>query len=391
MSQKSLRGIATLYTGHMAGTIDLAALPLWIGVLMANYGLAPQQAGLTVTMFLAGIVVASAVLAPRFDRLRPRWIATLGYFAAAVCFLLSLLLPVAPGSFQSLLVIHAIAGLCVGSGLSMVHGSIGRTQNPHRHFGFANVMVGIMAIFMFAILPGQITLHGGQAMFVAFIIVMTMTGSAALLFYPESSANAEVASVASKQSRAPIPAIAYLLVVAVVCLMLNHSMVFAFVERISASRGFDSGQVQLLLIAMGFFNLLPGLLAVLLQKRFSPLAVGMAGGLLQAALALTLTSATTFTFFGAATFFYPATILFIHTFLFGILSQVDPSGRVVAATPAMMMTGAALGPAIGGGLVAAIGFEGLGWAAFAFAAAATTLLIIVQQGISKRVVPAQAV
>ena len=56
------------------------------------------------------------------------------------------------------------------------------------------------------------------------------------------------------------------------------------------------------------------------------------------------------------------TILFTHTFAFGLLARLDPSGRAVAGTRAMLMVGAAA-PFIGGTLVKFIGFEVIGYAA----------------------------
>ena len=121
-----------------------------------------------------------------------------------------------------------------------------------------------------------------------------------------------------------------------------------------------------------------------IQLALAALAVGIAGALTQAALAMTLTNATAFTAFAAPTLFYASIVLFTHTFLFGVLSRLDPSGRAVAATPAMMMTGAALGPALGGAIVAIIGFEGLGLATFCFSAIAAALLMAVKRNLSHR-------
>lgn len=53
-----------------------------------------------------------------------------------------------------------------------------------------------------------------------------------------------------------------------------------------------------------------------------------------------------------------------------MLARLDPSGRALAATPAMMMFGAALGPILGGTLVQTAGYGSLGVAALAIDAAA---------------------
>jgi hypothetical protein len=56
-------------------------------------------------------------------------------------------------------------------------------------------------------------------------------------------------------------------------------------------------------------------------------------------------------------------MVFTHTFAFGLLARLDASGRAVAATPAMLMTGAAIGPILGGTLIKMSGYTSIGFAA----------------------------
>ena len=53
-------GKAVLTLAHVAGMIDMVALPLWIGALMQHYKYSAPQAGITVTLFLLAVVVASS-------------------------------------------------------------------------------------------------------------------------------------------------------------------------------------------------------------------------------------------------------------------------------------------------------------------------------------------
>jgi predicted MFS family arabinose efflux permease len=63
-------------------------------------------------------------------------------------------------------------------------------------------------------------------------------------------------------------------------------------------------------------------------------------------------------------------MIFTHTFAFGMLARIDRTGRAVAATPAMLMTGAAIGPVLGGTLVKQTGYGSLGIAAILITAIA---------------------
>jgi predicted MFS family arabinose efflux permease len=90
----------------------------------------------------------------------------------------------------------------------------------------------------------------------------------------------------------------------------------------------------------------------------------------QAALALIITQSAAFAPYAAATSVFAAVMIFTHTFAFGMLARIDATGRAVAATPAMLMTGAAIGPVLGGTLVKQSGYGVLGIASVLISIAA---------------------
>lgn len=82
----SIRGRAVLTISHVAGMVDMVALPIWVGTLVAHYQFDPQQSGGLVTLFLMAVVLASVMLAPRFDQMPRRWMTTLGYSITTIAF-----------------------------------------------------------------------------------------------------------------------------------------------------------------------------------------------------------------------------------------------------------------------------------------------------------------
>ena len=372
-------GKAVLTLAHVAGMVDMVALPLWIGALMQHYQYSAPQAGITVTLFLLGVVVASVVLAPRFNRL-PRRVATAGGFAlAALAFFLASRQPVAVASFQMLAALHVLAGLGVGCALSFTHGSIGRSANPHRLFAVANVVLGIFAVFFLGGVPQLIAAQGAAMFFNVVWVVMAIAAVVTALAFPSVPETAAAAATRETLSLVKIPRAAWFAVFVVICLTLNQAMVFSFVERIGADRGFGADKVNGVLIALGLVNLLPGALAALLQKKWSPFAVGMGGPIGQAVLALTMSSALTFVPYAVSAALYVSMVIFTHIFIFGLLSRLDPSGRAVAATPAMMMIGSCIGPALGGAIVQGLGYPGLGWAACVVALVAVACMLMARR------------
>jgi predicted MFS family arabinose efflux permease len=373
-------GKAVLTLAHVVGMVDMVALPVWIGALMQHYRYSPPQAGITVTLFLFGVVIASGIFAPRFNRLPKRAAAAGGFTVAAIAFYLASLLPVEAASFQVLAGLHTLAGLGVGCALTFTHGCIGRSGNPHRLFAVVNIALGVFALAFLGGVPQVLQQTSAAMLFDIFAALMGLAAVVTAMAFPAVASGPIAASLRASPSRPErIPRAAWFVISVVVCLTLNQAMVFSFVERIGAERGFGTDRVNGVLIALGLVNLLPGALAALLQNRWSPVAVGIAGPVGQAALALTMSSALTFAPYAVAASVYVFMVIFTHNFLFGLLSRLDPSGRSAAATPAMMMVGSCIGPALGGVIVQGFGYAGLGWAACAVAAVAVLGMLTVRR------------
>ena len=92
--------------------------------------------------------------------------------------------------------------------------------------------------------------------------------------------------------------------------------------------------------------------------------------------------------FAIATALFAGVMIFSHTFAFGLLAGLDPSGRAVAATPAMLMVGAAIGPVLGGTLVKTLGYGSLGVAALIVACVAVACFWRVRPAAAPAQVPA---
>ena len=80
----SIAGRGVLMAAHCAGMVDLVALPVWVGTLISAYKFDPQQAGGLVTLFLAGSVLASLLIAPRLNRISGRLAAPIGFGVSAL-------------------------------------------------------------------------------------------------------------------------------------------------------------------------------------------------------------------------------------------------------------------------------------------------------------------
>jgi len=101
----------------------------------------------------------------------------------------------------------------------------------------------------------------------------------------------------------------------------------------------------------------------------------MGGPLVQAGLAFAVTNSPWVQGYVAAALSFSAVMIFTHTFAFGWLARLEPTGRLVAATPAMLMTGSAIGPFLGGALVGGLGYGALGVVALVLGALGAALFL----------------
>jgi predicted MFS family arabinose efflux permease len=377
---ETTRGRIALMVGHCAGMVDMVALPIWVGALIAHYRFMPQQAGGLVTLFLAGAVAASLVVAPKLNRLRARWVATLGFAVAALAFL-SL---AGTGNFATMAALHALAGCSVGAALSVTHGTIARSANPHRQFAVVGIALGFFAVAFLAATPALIARAGGAVLFQVFAAVMALGALTSLIAFPTPVSQGErpAGPVATKRS---LPPAVWFGIVGIAGMALVQAMTFSFMERAGIDRGFGREAVAAVLVALGIINLFPSVLAAALEKRWTPRFVMLAGAALQGMLVATLMMATTFVPYALAASVFVAVMIFTHTFAFGLLARIDTSGRALAATPAMLMIGAAIGPVLGGTLVQTFGYSSLGVTALILDAVA---LLCFLKTAAPKVVPA---
>ncbi|MEM1274831.1 MAG: MFS transporter [Pseudomonadota bacterium] len=367
-------GTLALVIGHMAGMIDLGALPIWVGAMISGYGFAPSLAGGLVSLFLIAVVIVSVFMAPLFHKLNVRWLAPLGFWVSAAAFYAMTL----RDDVMYLAILHAVAGLGTGVAISCVHGTMGKTSNPHRVFAMGATMLGIgMAVFL-GVTPGLIERTDASAVFLALSVVMAIAAVIGTLAFPSAHQDEHHLEVPRFE-----PAI-WFAILGIMCMALVQAMVFSFVERIGDDLAIPTAQLATIFVFVGLMNIIPPILAGLLENKLVPLVVGICGALVQAVLAYVVTNAAGLTQFVLPVLFMPFIILFTHVFVFGFLARNETTGRAAAATPAMIMTGSASAPFLGGVLVQVGGYPALGAVAAGVSIFAVVLFAMARRAASRR-------
>ncbi|MGO2236710.1 MFS transporter [Marinomonas sp. UCMA 3892] len=362
MSQRfGFKGNLALMVSHSAGMLDLVALPLWIGVLVATYHFDSQQAGGLVTLFLIGAVCASILIAPRFKKLNRRMVSSFGFFASGLCFFAASQI----NDYVQLSFLHLLAGISSSAALSMAHGTFARGENPHRLFAIAGLTLGIMAFVFMGATPNITKAVGGHSLFIIFGGIMTFAAFVCAVAFPSLVLDEEGCENA-KQVVTKIPSSVWYGIVGISLMAVTQAMTFSFMERVGSDRGFSTESVTLVLIVLTVINIVAAASAGIFEKRLSARVVLCTGPVLQIILSNIMMNASSFAFYAASASCFVSLMIFTHTFVFGLLARLDESGRALAATPAMLMIGAAVGPILGGTIIKFVGYQGIGIAALVF-------------------------
>jgi len=372
-STESLAGRGALVVGHAAGMLDLVAAPLWIGVLIQYRHLSPIEAGILMTTYTAGVFLTSIGLAPRFASLRPQLIAPIGFLLGAVAFAAIIRLD----GFIALMPAHFVAGVGAGSALSMVHGIISRSARPHRLFAFANIGVALFSIIFFIAVP-QLVQRDPNAVFFVLggLLLIAALAAAALFPHPPVQAASDVRSVASA-SAAPYKPAVILAFAGVALMSVGQSEIYSFLERIGTWRGFSEASIGNVLAISGVLNLLAPIMAAALENLVPRVLTISIALVVHAVLAVTASSSPDFLPYAVAGSLLIFMTIFSHTFMFGVIAKLDPSGNTASSTPAMITLGAMIGPALGGAVAQYVGFFALGWVSAAAPLASSACFFVI--------------
>lgn len=366
----SLLSSGVLAINHVAGMIGLVILPIWIGVLVQYYRYDAQQAGLLVSLFLAAAVLTSIIFAALYERVSKRFMTAIGYLMAAIAFFLAS----HSESFVHMIIMHFIGGAGAGWGLSLTHGTIGRSENPHRLFSMAQLALGIFAIIFFAVIPNLILRFSGTILFLFLAGLMLLATIASLMGFPQYEKKRKMPSIGVIGP--PIPSLVWFIIAGLIVLALNQALTSAYFERLGVFLGFPPQSISAVLVVAGIVILTPAIVAALFQNKIQVKTVAISGALAQGLLALFLFSTTNFWVYAVIGTIGGFVMIFTHIFLFGYLAALDPSGRAVAGTPAMIMFGSAFGPIIGGTLVVNAGYQWIGVTAAVIDAAAIIICFL---------------
>ena len=180
-ADRTLYGLVS--AGYVMGYISAYSMPVFVGALMAGFGISEKEIGFIVSAELGGIAISSILLAGNIGRLNLRYVALLGCMIA----LLGHGITLAAGSLWFFVLARFFAGIGEGMVLAAGNGGGASASNPDRVFAVAQIAISIFTMLLVGLLPHVIGTWGYRAGILGIIIVILLWFPV-IFSFPASSA-----------------------------------------------------------------------------------------------------------------------------------------------------------------------------------------------------------
>ena len=337
------------------GELFYNVLPIYLGTAQDYRGLDNRAIGFLSSAFFFGYNVAtiSAFLWIR----RFSWSLIVGITAPIAA--LSLAFGTVVNSYALLLVSVAVAGGAFAAIYGIGTTVLGDTSNPARWFGIKIAAEALLGAILLLVLPATTIARWGFNGTVVGVIIAMVFLAPFLFWIPASGFKGHEEKDQSSNPGEPQSAYIWGALLATLVFFAGASAVWAFIERIGASSGFETEALGVLLSITLVFALLGSLLAATLGGRFGNVKPFVAGTLLSLVGLFLLNSHESFIVYAAGACLETFVIGLLLPFAITEVADLDTDGRYVVLTVPAIGIGAMTGPGLAGVLSQAGDFTSL--------------------------------
>lgn len=323
-------------------------VPIWIGQVIDHFHISPAIAGSIVSLEFAAVALTSVITATLVGRAPGRMLCMVG---TGLLMAGNLICTFAP-PLVWLSAARLICGIGKGLVIAIIFAIAGQSANPTRTFAVLNAAYAGFSAAVFLVVP-HVVMHFGLAGAFGSMVVLSVLGLVFLPGVPEAQSGSRERSWLQSL---PLGAPGLLAISGLTLMWTAHASIWAFSERIGLRDGFSLQAIGWVLSA-GSILAIAGPLAshVLDIRRGTLLPIGT-GLIALAAMAVCLCLSRNELTYAVAVPIFSVAALFLLPYIQGVLSFIDPTGKLNAGSSAFMTLGGALGPLLGGTLIAQGGF-----------------------------------
>lgn len=354
LAANSLLAITAMIVVGLAGVEINGLLPLFAGTLTDLFNFSSDQVGLITSSELFGMLIATLFTSTKVGQ----WNRKTAVIIALVWVIIANMISLSISTHWLWMLVRFAAGIGEGVLLSVMTASIGNTRNPDRNFAIflsANLM---LAMIGFKLLPPLINMIGIGGI----LLPLTCLAALALAFikwlpaYPPSLPPDfnNIDKVATHQASISNGFITMALL-SIAAFYLGLGGVWVFMERIGTELHLPQEKIASMLAMSAGMGILGGVAASWLGVRFGRAKPILIGIMALFAICLCLRLMPTVEMFNLVTLLYMFIWVFTTPYLVGLMSVVEPTGKIVVLSIAAQSGGFAVGPTLAGWLTASTG------------------------------------
>lgn len=337
-----------------SGTLSQISLPLLVSALIVGLNINEQNAGLMLSIELITVALVSFCVAPKVHDWPRRQLAIIGALIAITGHALSALVT----DLEVLIAFRVLAG--IGAGLLMATGnaSVASSDNPDRMYSLVILVTGGAHLVVLTSMPVMIakwSFSGAFAYEAIFILVMLPF----LFFLPKRGKIPEHLNQKTGQDKFPLlQAVGVVLMVGL--FFTRETALYGFSQEIGMRTGLSGQEVGNVLGLAGLVALIGAAIAAVLGTRFGrliPVLIGLLANTIMPFMISQTDSSAVFVFCQVA---YHMALFFTVPYLFGMIAELDPKGRLLAVGGGALTMGGACGPVVAGVLITWGGYKALG-------------------------------
>ena len=330
------------------GAMFYNLLPMFLGVAQDYRELDNQSIGLLSSMFFAGYTLTTSTAFFWIRRVNWKIVTLLALIIGSMALILA--------GFSRSFTVLMICIFIAGGAFSTVYGigatALGDTGNPARWFGLkisAEAMLGAVLLFL---LPGTlISSFGFKGMMIGMVVAVLVLAPV-LSWLPETGHTGHEQEDGGIDIAPGLQVAIWIALFAVTVFLFSATMIWAFVERLASTAGFEPVLVGKVLSLTLVFAVIGSMAAVVIGDRFGsgkPLAAATVLFLLALGL---LSGTTTVTDYAIGACLLTTAIGLGITYVITIVADLDMDGRYVVLTVPAIGIGVMTAPAVGGMLTA---------------------------------------
>lgn len=357
--------IPALILGFYVGMQGIAMMPFLIGLVVDRFAVSEATGGYMASIQLGASAFASLTVAPRLNRLNRRRLFLGGAIASCIVNLASAAI-LALDSLPMIFVLRGLDGIAQGIIIATVSAIAAGTTNPIRAFAFMNGGLAVTAGILFIFLP--YVLQSWQLLGLFGLMALLAGASSTIAvsvppYYAGATTDPDAGSDMASSADHPVRLTAWVVLLAFLFFTTVTGGVWAYVERIGVNAvGLDITKIGRI-VSVAAFLMVAGPYLANYTARFRPgrtLVVTLScAAYLGVAIGLSLT--TVVWLYALCVVSHTVVSGFAVTFLSALFAELDPLGRIAAASPAFNTIGNAVGPAIAGATIPMFnGYAGIG-------------------------------